>query len=157
MNGVRVRREIARLATHPPPGISAAPVSESDIYNLSATIVGPSQSVYEGGIFHFNVTIPTDYPFSPPRVMAKTKIYHPNISNEENYKGGYYICVDMLQKDAGWSPALTLEKVMLGISSLLMDPNCEHGMNQDALKQYIRNQPLFDKTARDHTKRYASG
>ena len=43
------------------------------------------------------------------------RIYHMNISD----KGG--ICIDILKQN--WSPALSLFKVMLSLSSLLTDPN----------------------------------
>ena len=43
------------------------------------------------------------------------RIYHMNISE----RGG--ICIDILKQN--WSPALSLYKVLLSLSSLLTDPN----------------------------------
>lgn len=43
-------------------------------------IPGPSGSPYEGGLFEVSIGIPTEYPFSPPRLQFMTKVYHCNIA-----------------------------------------------------------------------------
>lgn len=55
-----------------------------------------------------------DYPFKPPTLTFATKLYHPNVSAA----GG--IRLDILK---GWSPALTISKVLLSVCSLLCVPN----------------------------------
>eukprot|EP00968_Pinguiococcus_pyrenoidosus_P022691 scaffold3340_cov255-Pinguiococcus_pyrenoidosus.AAC.11 len=68
-----------------------------------ATIMGPEDSPYAGGVFFLHIAFPADYPFKPPKVHFTTKIYHCNI----NSNGG--ICLDILKDQ--WSPALTVSKV----------------------------------------------
>ena len=77
--------------------------------------MGPDDSPYAGGIFNLNIHFPSDYPFKPPKMSFTTKIYHCNIS------GNGSICLDILKEQ--WSPALTVSKVLLSISSLLTDAN----------------------------------
>jgi len=77
--------------------------------------MGPTGSPYEGGVFFLDIQFPTDYPFKPPKLSFKTRIYHCNI----NSNGA--ICLDILKDN--WSPALTSSKVLLSICSLLTDCN----------------------------------
>ena len=116
MTEARIKKELENLSMDAPLNCSAGPL-DTDIYYWRATIYGPKDSPYEGGIFFLDIHFPADYPFKPPKVSFVTKIYHPNI----NSAGG--ICLDIL-KDA-WSPALTISKVLLSICSLLDDPNPE--------------------------------
>ena len=78
-------------------------------------ILGPSGSPYAGGVFFLDIHFPADYPFKPPKVAFKTRIYHCNINSNGQ------ICLDILKDQ--WSPALTVSKVLLSVCSLLTDPN----------------------------------
>ena len=80
-----------------------------------STIAGPKGSPYEGGVFYLDIQFPSDYPFKPPKVTFSTRIYHCNITSQGA------ICLDILKDN--WSPALSVSKVLLSVSSLLTDPN----------------------------------
>mmetsp|Transcript_24348 Transcript_24348/g.56722 ORF Transcript_24348/g.56722 Transcript_24348/m.56722 type:complete len:148 (+) Transcript_24348:2-445(+) len=143
----RIKKELEDLAREPPANCSAGPVGD-DMFHWQATIVGPSESPYEGGVFNLTITFPTDYPFKPPTVRFTTKVYHPNI----NASGG--ICVDILKTE--WSPALTISKVLLSICSLLTDPNPDDPLVPEIADIYRSDHKRFEALAREHTLRYAS-
>jgi ubiquitin-protein ligase len=71
-------------------------------FHWQATIMGPGDSPYSGGVFFLAIHFPTDYPFKPPKVNFTTRIYHPNINSNGS------ICLDILRDQ--WSPALTISK-----------------------------------------------
>ncbi|KAJ9449425.1 Ubiquitin-conjugating enzyme E2-16 kDa [Diplonema papillatum] len=144
----RIRKEYSDLQKDPPANTSAGPVSEGDMFTWKATIMGPEDSPYQGGIFFLNIHFPTDYPFKPPRLQFTTKLYHPNI----NANGG--ICLDILKDQ--WSPALTISKVLLSICSLLTDPNPEDPLVPEIARLFKSNRPQFEATAREWTKKYAT-
>lgn len=145
----RLMKEKKELETDCPPNVSGGPVSDSDLFNWKGTILGAEGTAYEGGIFFLNIKIPTDYPFKPPHVTFTTKIYHPNV----NDNGG--ICLDILKDQ--WAPSLTIAKVLLSISMLMVDPNPDHPLVPDIAELYKRDRVGFNKTAAEWTRKYASG
>ncbi len=144
----RIRKELDNIKNDPPVNCSAGPDND-DIFNWSATVIGPSGSPYEGGVFYLNIVFPQNYPFKPPKITFVTKVYHPNI----NSSGG--ICLDILKDQ--WSPALTIDKVLLSICSLLTNPNPDDPLVIDIADQYKNNRVAYDMTAREWTQYYATG
>jgi len=143
----RITKEYRDLQKDPPANTSAGPVNETDMFNWKATIMGPEDSPYSGGLFFLNIHFPTDYPFKPPKVQFTTKIFHPNI----NANGG--ICLDILKDQ--WSPALTISKVLLSICSLLTDPNPDDPLVPEIAQLYKKDRKKFDDTARQWSRKYA--
>ncbi|XP_053571714.1 ubiquitin-conjugating enzyme E2 E2 [Bombina bombina] len=119
-----------------------------NIYEWRSTILGPPGSVYEGGVFFLDIAFSPDYPFKPPKVTFRTRIYHCNINSQG------VICLDILKDN--WSPALTISKVLLSICSLLTDCNPADPLVGSIATQYMTNRAEHDRMARQWTKRYAT-
>ena len=127
-------------------GCSAGPVGD-DIYHWQATIMGPQDSPYQGGVFFLSIQFPTDYPFKPPRCTFTTRIYHPNINSNGS------ICLDILQKQ--WSPALTVAKVLLSICSMFDEPNPDDPLVPEIARLYKMDKKKYNSYAREWTRKYA--
>lgn len=142
----RLTKELEALKQEPPENCSAGPLKD-DIFNWRATIIGPTDTPYYGGIFYLDIHFPTDYPFKPPKMNFITKIYHPNIASTGE------ICLDII-KDK-WSPALNISKVLLSICSLLNDPNPKDPLVPDAANLYLKDRKTYIETAKLWTHQYA--
>ncbi|PLN82205.1 putative glutaryl-CoA dehydrogenase [Aspergillus taichungensis] len=139
-------RAITGVQADPPSSCSAGP-SGDDLFHWQATIMGPGDSPYSGGVFFLSIHFPTDYPFKPPKVNFTTRIYHPNINSNGS------ICLDILRDQ--WSPALTISKVLLSICSMLTDPNPDDPLVPEIAHVYKTDRPRYEATAREWTRKYA--
>lgn len=90
-------------------GVSAKPLPD-DMYTWHGNIKAPDDTPWKGGVFHFQMNIPSDYPCSPPSITLYTPLNHPNVF-------GTTLCLDMLQATgviyAGWVSAYTIETVLI--------------------------------------------
>jgi ubiquitin-conjugating enzyme E2 S len=81
----------------------------------------------------------------PPHVCSRTgyfltKIFHPNVSSSGE------ICVNVLKRD--WSPDLGLRHIFTVIRCLLIEPNPESALNEEAGKLLLESFDDFAKKAR---------
>mmetsp|Transcript_6205 Transcript_6205/g.16583 ORF Transcript_6205/g.16583 Transcript_6205/m.16583 type:complete len:152 (-) Transcript_6205:117-572(-) len=144
----RLQRELAEIGADPPANCSVEVVGD-DISNWQATLRGPPDSAYAGGVFLVSITFPEDYPFKPPRVRFATRIYHCNIDS----KGG--LSLDILRDQ--WSPALGISKILQSLSALLADPNPYDPTGGPAIGRAFReDRAKHDETAREWVQMYAT-
>jgi len=143
----RLKKEIRDIISNPPPGITAGPKSDKNIFERVATITGPADTPFEGGIFSLNIIFKNTYPYRPPVITFITPIYHCNI----NHKGD--ICIDILKDN--WSPSLTIDKVLLSISSLMASPNPDDPLIPEIANLYKNNRPEYNRRAKEHTRKNA--
>jgi ubiquitin-conjugating enzyme E2 D/E len=146
MSQKRISKELQDLQKDPPLNCSAGPIGD-DLFLWEGCIFGADDSPYVGGVFHLVIQFPVDYPFRAPHVEFKTKIFHPNINSAG------LICLDIL-KDK-WSPALTISKVLLSISSLMADPNPDDPFMPTIATLFKTDREKYNEVAKNWTAIYA--
>jgi ubiquitin-conjugating enzyme E2 D/E len=146
----RIVSDLKNLVNHDiPETIKDVEINDDDVYSEHHVILkGPIDTPYENGIFKISINMPVDYPFKPPKLIFKTRIYHPNIASDGT------ICIDILKDQ--WSSALRLNSVILSISDLLSNPNPNDPLVPDIARQYSSNRELYNKNVVEYVKKYAS-
>ena len=69
----RIQAEYKDIRLEPPENVSAGPIDENDLCIWEATILGPSNSPYAGGIFKLNILFPNDYPFVSKSIQSLSR------------------------------------------------------------------------------------
>ncbi|KAF7190190.1 Ubiquitin-conjugating enzyme E2 PEX4 [Pseudocercospora fuligena] len=113
MAAKRLTKELGAYNRHPSPALSRLePASDEDIFHLSAVLRGPEGTAYEGGRWDLSITVPQQYPNTPPEIRFQTPICHPNV----NFKTGE-ICLDLLK--TSWTPAYGIVSTLEAVQQLL--------------------------------------
>lgn len=144
---IRLQKELEKIRAEPSANCTAQPCGDN-MFKWKAQIYGPEDTPYYGGIFHLEIMFPTEYPFKPPKIHFLTKVYHPNINSVGS------ICLDILKEK--WSPALTINKVLISICSLLNDPNPDDPLEPEIANEYKLNYDKFRQAAMSWTAIYAN-
>ena len=122
-------------------------VDETNILVWNGLIV-PESPPYNKGAFKIEITFPAEYPFRPPKITFKTKIYHPNIDEKGQ------VCLPIISPE-NWKPATKTDQVIQALVALVHDPEPEHPLRGELAEEFTKNKPLFMKNAEEFTKKYA--
>lgn len=84
--------------------------------------------------FNFNlvVSLLAEYPFKPPKIAFKTKIYHPNIDEKGQ------VCLPIIHNE-NWKPATKTDQVIQSLIALVNDPEPEHPLRADLAEGKSKN------------------
>lgn len=109
---------------------------ENDMLKAKAMIVGPKDSLYEGGFLFFNITFPKNYPYSPPDIayISRNNIrIHPNLYVSNHSSGLGKVCLSILGTWSGpsWTTIMDITTVLISIQSLLDNNPFYHEPGQE--------------------------
>lgn len=122
-------------------------VDESNILSWQVLIV-PEKAPYNRGAFRIEINFPAEYPFKPPKITFKTKIYHPNVDEKGQ------VCLPIIQPE-NWKPATKTDQVIHSLLALVNDPEPEHPLRSDLAQEFTRDPKKFFKNAEEFTKKFA--
>ncbi|KAI5194534.1 ubiquitin-conjugating enzyme [Aureobasidium subglaciale] len=149
MANKRIVTELGQVSTNPVPGTSVQLAEEGNVFLWDVVMQGPEDSVYASGKFKIEVSLPKEYPFKPPTVSFKTKIYHPNVTNDD--KGS--MCLGMLRSDQ-WKPPNKIRDVLILVRQILAAPQPDDAVESRIADEYKNNREIFEKNAKEFITKY---
>jgi len=145
-----LKKQLGELQKSAASGFSAGLIDDSNMYKWEILLMGPQDSLYEGGLFKAHLTFPESYPQQPPKMRFTSKMWHPNVHNDGT------VCISILHAPGEdkygyehaserWLPIHTVESILISVISMLASPNVESPANVDAAKEYQNNKKEFRK------------
>jgi len=117
----RLRKELLTFSKSSPHGfrlISPNPdlCTDTQLQEWQVLFPGPPNSLYSKEVFLVKTKFSNDYPMEPPSIIFKIDNMYKAPEHKHIYSNGV-ICMSLLAAD--YSPALTLENLLLAIQSML--------------------------------------
>ncbi|ODM93704.1 Ubiquitin-conjugating enzyme E2-17 kDa [Orchesella cincta] len=134
----KIQADLKQINENPPAGVSVG-IDSDNMFFWNATIFGPEDTPFEGGIFRLRIEFPFNYPLTPPRIWFYSRMFHPNV-----YSNGR-ICLDILEDEDKWEPSYDAAGILCAIQSMLGDPNPESPANGEANELYLKNRAAYEK------------
>jgi ubiquitin-conjugating enzyme E2 G1 len=144
----RLQAELKQILNEPNPFYSID-IDEHNFLIWNVMLFGPSDGIFEGGIFKCQFNFPLNYPNSPPAFHFITQLFHPNI-----YQNGK-VCISILHEGADeygyehiserWNPSHSVNSILMSILTLLNNPNFESPANVDASVMWQRDFQQYKK------------
>jgi|TARA_B100000405_G_C16412593_1_gene311002 ubiquitin-conjugating enzyme E2 I len=125
------------------------PDGSQNIMTWDCVIPGKANTIWEGGRIKLTMKFSEDYPSKPPECHfglmpdgSRKPLFHPNV-----YPSGK-ICLNIINPDpaqSAWRPAITIKQVLLGIQTLLDEPNAKDPAQSEAYEYYVNKRPEYDR------------
>ena len=144
----RLQIEYKQIIDEPSEFYSIA-INPTNFLKWNILILGPSDTIFEGGIFNCSIEFSKNYPNKAPVFKFTNNMFHPNI-----YPDGK-ICISILHEgedifgyeniNERWNPSHSVNSIILSIISILSEPNFESPANVDASKLWKEDYNEYKK------------
>ena len=153
----RIRQEFTDLMNNPITeiGCTLGLPEEGNYYKWRATLLGPSDTPYKGGIFFLEIVFPQDYPNSKPMVYFLTPIYHLNV-NSHKVDNLAHLGIVTYSTVNWWKPEYTIRKVLTDLYAIFYSSNSDSPYSLEKAGEFRFNKALYENKAKFFTKKYAS-
>jgi ubiquitin-conjugating enzyme E2 G1 len=138
----RLQNEFKQYLKEPSTHYSLSP-DNTNFLKWNIILLGPPETIFEGGSFRCQLEFTKDYPNKPPKFRFIDDLYHPNI-----YSDGR-VCMSILHEGIDvygyediserWNPSHSVNSILMSLLLILTNPNFESPANIDASKLWRDN------------------
>ena len=121
-----------------------------DLMDWEFGIPGVKGTPWEGGLYKGRITFGDNFPSSPPKVCFLPPLFHPNV-----YDSGM-VCLSILNENEGWKPSITVKQILMGVQTLLNDPNPKSPAQGPAYQSFMKNRANYEKRVKEQAKAMAA-
>ena len=95
MSSKRLAKEFQELSLHPNNHFEIT-LDNDNLFHWNMIMTNLVDTPYEGGSFDLEFKFTTDYPFKPPVIHFKTKVFHPNVSETGD------VCLSIVKQEVSF-------------------------------------------------------
>ena len=117
-SSVLIRKELEEIYSSPRPGLFVTHEKDDTLFKIHILVTGPYDTVLEGGLFHFQLYCPPDYPFTAPSLQLLTGRGSPSLHRVLGSQGS--VLLPLLHRD--WGHSLGLLDVLSSLQAALASP-----------------------------------
>ena len=149
--GKRLYKEYSRLIKrgYDTEAIKSIMIDPNNVRDIRLLMKGAPDSPFEGGLFVLQLFMRKEYPMKPPRVLFRSKIYHPNVDK--------YGRISLDVTSYKWAPGLTIHHVALSLYIYIQDPNPDYPLDHNVAHVWKSDIKKAHEIAKEWTKKYADG
>mmetsp|Transcript_2630 Transcript_2630/g.2977 ORF Transcript_2630/g.2977 Transcript_2630/m.2977 type:complete len:246 (-) Transcript_2630:1634-2371(-) len=155
----RLQKEYISLKKQPVDNIEAVP-NDRNILEWHYVVIGPSDTVYAGGVYHGKLLFSEEYPYKPPSIFM--------ITRSGRFKTNTRLCLSMSDfHPETWNPLWSVGSILSGLLSFMLDTTPTLGSieTSDKVKRELANRSMdenikneqfckfFPSYVEDHKKR----
>ena len=145
----KLKNEIQAISDFPfiNVGINIELPKDENIFEWKGYLIGPDDTSYKGGIFHFKILFPCNFPENAPRLFFLTPIYHFNV----NPKDGL-LSVSFLHF---WNGKMQIRELLIKLKTLFYLHNPDSAFDSYSAYEFKNNRCLFEEKIKYFTRKYA--
>ena len=135
-------------------GITVGLVEKQNYHKWKATLLGPKDSSYKGGLFYLELLFPEEYPNKVPEIRFLTPIYHININSKN--KPDCPLGLLNINSVNIWKNKTNVREMLTKLYIIFYRPNPNFAFSSEIVNEFKQNRTLYEKKIIYFTNKYAN-